>query len=362
MKAASLVITLISLALCAAAQTLPRAAAAGCITSMLSCNTSDTGELAAGDCTLSDGLRYDLWTFAGAAGQRITATLTPLDSSYEKPRLALISPESNETLSVLGPAPLSFQFDLGRTGTWTLAVGTEKLFDAGRYQIALQCGPGDTIGFTNCLSQTLSCGQTFRWSVTSDFCQFAGGGWPFADFTVPLAQGDNVGFSVHSADYDPGVGVYFSTGGDSLVHNFGKRATQDAAVDFTAPVTTNYLIAAYGSTPQSRGDFSITQTCIATCTPPSITNQPTSQNVVLGGSAVLTVAAALNTSPVNYFWYDADIAYLPLPLGSGPSYTVRNVTTKRRIYAQASNGCGVQTSSIATIAPLPPARGRAVRR
>lgn len=364
MKAASLAITVIVLALSAAAQTpVPHPAAAGCVTSTLSCNTSDTGELAAGDCTLADGLRYDLWTFAGAAGQRVTATLTPLDSSYEKPRLALISPGSNaEVLSVLGPAPLSLQFNLRSTGTWALAVGTEKLFDAGRYRIALQCGPGDAVGLADCLTQRLSCGQTYTSSVTFASCLFFGDtGWQFAAFSIQLAEGDHVSFSVHSTAFDPGVGVY-NNGGSSLVHNFGKRATQDAFVDFTAPLTTNYTIAAYGGTPQSRGDFSITSTCITLCTPPSIITQPASQNVAVGGSAVLTVAAAFSTSPVSYFWYDADIGYLPIPLGSGPSFTVKNVTTRRRFYAQASNGCGVQTSAIATIAPLQPPRGRSVRR
>ena len=273
---AVLAIAMMSVALSAAAQNVPRDAAAGCVTSTLSCNTSDTGELAPGDCVQPDGLRYDLWTFAGAAGQRITATLTPLDASYEKPRLALIPPGSNaaEALSVLGPAPLSLQFNLRSTGTWTLAVGTEKLFDAGRYRIALQCGAGDAGGFADCLTQRLSCGQTYTSSVTFASCLFFGDtGWQFADFSIQLAQGDHVNFSVHSTAFDPGVGVY-NNGGSSLVHNFGKRATQDAFVDFTAPLTTNYTIAAYGGTPQSRGDFSITSTCITLCTPPSITTQP----------------------------------------------------------------------------------------
>ncbi len=364
MNLAGLAIAMVSVAVSAAAQTVPSAGAAGCVASTLFCNSSNTGELAAGDCTAADGLRYDLWTFAGTTGQRITATLTPLDSSYEKPRLALISPASTttEALSVAGPAPLSFQFDLDSTGTWKLAVGTSKLFDAGRYQIAFQCHAGDVGALANCLTQTLSCGQTYASSVTDTSCQFAGGGWPYADFNLSLAQGDHVSFSVHSTDYDPGVGVYTSNGGNSLVHNFGKRTTQDAFVDFTAPVTTRYTIAAYGSTAQSRGNFSITSACITLCTPPSITNQPASQSVPAGGSAVLTVAAAFSTSVVSYSWYDADAAGIPIPLGSGPSFTVKNVTTKRRFYAQASNGCGFQTSAIATVAPLSPPRGRTVRR
>jgi hypothetical protein len=362
MNLAGLAIAMVAVS--AAAQTVPGAAAAGCVASTLFCNSSNPGELAAGDCTTADGLRYDLWTFAGTTGQRITATLTPLDSSYEKPRLALIPPGSKapESLSVLGPAPLSFQSNLDSTGSWTLAVGTERLFDAGRYQIALQCVTGTNGDLRNCLLQTLSCGQTSSWSVTDTSCQFAGGGWPYAGFTVSLAQGDQVNFSVHSTDYDPGVGVYTSNGGNSLVHNVGKRATQDAFVDFTAPVTTNYMVLAYGSTPQSRGDFSITEACITRCTPPSITNQPASQSVAMGGAAVLTVAAAFSTSVVSYSWYDADAAGIPIPLGSGPSFTVKNVTTKRRFYAQASNGCGFQTSAIATVAPLFPPRGHSVRR
>ncbi len=365
MKTATLAIAAVSLALGAMAQPSdlhPHAEAAACVSSTLSCNASDTGELAPGDCTLPDGLRYDLWTFAGAAGQRITATLTPLDSSYEKPRLALIPPGLNapEIRAELGPAPLSFEYNLDSTGTWKLAVETSKLFDAGRYRISLQCDAGYNGAMRDCIWQRLSCGQTYLWSVTPASCKFGNVDWPFSGFIVSLAQGDRVRFSVHATAFDPGVAIY-KNGVVALAFNDGKRIKQDAVIDFTATESNNYEIAAYGGTPDSVGELSLTSTCITVCTPPSITTQPVSQTVPLGGSTVLTVAASFSTSVVSFNWYDADNGGLPSALGTGPTFKVTNVKTKHRYYAQAQNGCGVATSAIATITPQTSSRLHSIR-
>ena len=366
MKASALAIGFVFLALSAAAQPSdlhPRTVAAGCTTSALSCDAIENGELAPDDCVFPDGTRYDVWSFAGAAGQRIIATLTPVDSSFAKPRLALIPPSllPAETMAVLGTAPLSLQSNLPSTGTWKLAVETNNPSDAGRYKLALQCGPGAVVTASqNCLRQALDCGQTYLWSVTPTSCEFFNSpGYRYALFTVSLAQGDRVAFSVHSDAFDPGVAVYFN-GGKPQVSNRGKQTTQDAVVEYTAPASNNYEIAAYGSA-QSLGEFSITSNCIVRCTPPSITTQPASQSVPLGGSATLTIATAPNTAVVTYAWYDADNGGLPSALGTGPTFKVTNVKTKHRYYAQAQNGCGVATSAIATITPQTSSRLHSIR-
>src|SRR5437870_3730887 len=100
-------------------------------------------------------------------------------------------------------------------------------------------------GGAECLPEPISYGHTYIGSVTLASCQFAGGGWPYAPYTVSLAQGDEITLSVHSDAFDPRIGVY-RNGGDSLAFNQGKQGTQDAVVRFTAGATVTYLIAVSG--------------------------------------------------------------------------------------------------------------------
>ncbi|HSY51332.1 MAG TPA: hypothetical protein VLC46_21185 [Thermoanaerobaculia bacterium] len=339
-----------------------REEAAGCVASTLICGGSDSGELAPGDCTFSDGTRYDVWQFAGSAGQLITVTMKPLDASYTTPILELVPPagDASKTPLVLGVPPLEIAYELASSGIWTVAVETNDLFASGRYSISLQCATAQPGAPQNCVYQPLSCNQSYDWFVTASSCQFSGGGWAFAPFHIKLTQGDYVSFSSHSDAYDPAVAVY-QNGGQPLTYNYGHRSTVDATVYFTTPATATYDIAIYGATAQSAGEFFMASNCIAVCGPPTISSQPVSRTVPYGGSATVTIAATSpNGNPTTYSWYSDD-GGLPVSIGSGTSFTLSNVTTTRRLYAQAQSPCGSVTSSVATITPLAPPRGRAVR-
>jgi len=206
-------------------------------------------------------------------------------------------------------------------------------------------------GEADCLPQLISSGHTYPGTVINASCQFAGGGWPYAPFNVSLAQGDEITLSVHSDAFDPRIGVY-RNGGDSLAFNQGKQGTQDAVVRFTAGATVTYLIAVSGPKANPVGNFSITSSLIRPCTPLRISSQPVTQLVAFGDSAVLSVAVTSNSSEIKFAWYDADAIGLPIPLGSGPSFTVANVRATRRLYVQAVGGCGVATSAVVTVIPF----------
>src|SRR3954449_9153033 len=75
--------------------------------------------------------------------------------------------------------------------------------------------------------------HSYRAAVVNGPCQFAGGGWPYAPFTVSLVKGDEITLAVHSDVFDPRIGIY-RDGGDSLAFNQGKQGTQDAVIRFTA--------------------------------------------------------------------------------------------------------------------------------
>jgi hypothetical protein len=337
--------------------------ASGCVVSTLTCGITDSGELAPGDCTFSDGTRYDVWHFSGSAGQLITVTMKPLDASYTTPILELVPPvgDASKTPLVLGVPPLAISYALASSGTWTVAVETNDLFASGRYSISLQCATAQSGVPQNCVPQPLSCNQSYDWFVTASSCQFDGGGHAFAPFRMQMTKGDYVRFTSHSDAYDPAVAVY-RNGGTALTYNYGTRSTTDAVVYFTVPATAVYDIDIYGATAQSAGEFFMASNCIAVCGPPTISSQPTGRTVPYGGSATVTIAATSpNGNPTTYSWYD-DNGGLPVSVGSGPSFTLSNITATHRLYAQAQSPCGVVNSSVAIITPLPPPRGRAVRR
>jgi hypothetical protein len=207
-------------------------------------------------------------------------------------------------------------------------------------------------GGAECLPQPISYGHTYPGSVTTPTsCQFAGGGWPYAPFTVSLAQGDEITLTVHSDVFDPRVGVY-RYGGSPLAFNQGKQGTQDAVLRFTAGETVTYLITVSGPKANPLGNFSITSSLIRPCTPLRISSQPVTQIVAFGDSAVLSVAVTSNSSEITFTWYDAGAIGLPIALGSGPSFTVTNVRATRRLYVQAVGGCGVVTSAVVTVIPF----------
>src|SRR4051794_35959551 len=203
----------------------------------------------------------------------------------------------------------------------------------------------------DCVPQPISYGHTYRGTVVNGPCQFAGGGWPYAPFTVSLAKGDEITLAIHSDVFDPRIGIY-RDGGDSLAFNQGKQGTQDAVIRFTAGETYTFLIAASGPKANPVGNFSITTSLISPCTPLKISSQPATQIVEFGGSTVLAVAITSNSSEIKYAWYDADAIGLPIPLGSGPFFTLTNVRVTRRFYVQAGGGCGVVTSDIVTVIPF----------
>jgi Ig-like domain CHU_C associated len=338
------------------------ALATGCVVTVTSCGGSVSGELAAGDCTFSDGTKYDLLGFSGTVGQQITVTLEPLDVSYTKAQLYIVPPtgDASKTPAVTGPGSLKIIYTLPSSGAWGIVAATGDIFASGKYRVTLFCGspyPGDP---QNCVEQPFSCNQSFHWSVTGTSCQYAGGGWAYAPFSMRLVKGDYVGFSARSDAFDPEIAIY-GAGSAPLTSGFGKRFTQPATIYFSAPVTATYLIAVSGQTAQSAGDFYVDSSCINVCTAPTIPRQPANQTVAYGATATLTVDGSVsNGNAPTFTWYEDNFS-LPVGIATGTTLTIPNVTAARRFYATATNACGSTNTITATVSPLAPPRGRSVR-
>jgi hypothetical protein len=338
----------------------PRTLSEGCIASTLSCGITGSGQLAAGDCTFSDGTHYDLWQFSGSAGQLITINLQPLDTSYTLPVLELRSPagQAPRKLWAAGTPPLSIAYALDSTGTWTVAVETNDLLASGRYSLSLECGTAEVSD--PCVNQPLSCNQSHGGWLSPTACQFSDGSRGYEPFLMRLAKGDTLRFSGHSDSFDPTIAMY-RMGGNALVWSHGKRSVEDPAFSYTAPEDGSYLFIVSGPNGDAEGEFSMAVSCIDACTVPTVTRQPVSQFVPYGGTASFTVEGSRSNGNLPKYTWIEDGPGLPLTVATGATLTVANVTTPRHFYATVENGCGSTNSKTVTAAPAVPSRGRATR-
>lgn len=339
---------------------------AGCLASVLSCNTTGTGEITAGDCTLGDGKRYDKWQFAGSVGQLVKVTLTPVDASLTRPTLYVFPPvgDASKTPTVAGAGSLTLWYLLSSTGTWNVIVGTLDLFGGGRYTLALECmvDPNPSLP-QNCVSQDLACGQFGLWALTATSCRFGNTTQAYADYDVGhLVKGDSFVFAAHSDDFDPYISVYNSTTGSLLGSAFGKRSTTDAVLSFTAPTTDDFEVSVYGPT-DTAGNFFVSRTnCFSSCTGPRIVTQPAPARIAAGGSYSGTVVAT--GTALQYEWFFGLPPDNRIAIGvksSSPAMILTHVTKDRDVWVRVSNDCGSVNSASAHIF-VDPARRHAAGR
>jgi hypothetical protein len=331
--------------------------AAGCVASTLLCNSTQTGELTAGDCTFSDGTRYDVWQFAGSAGQFVTVRLHVVSLSFTSPLLWIFPPstDASETPQVgFGTSDLAVRYKLSSTGTWSIVVNTYDLIAGGQYQISLSCTSDPYPSYPqNCVPQPLSCGQGASWALTATSCRAGGtSNGVYADYELGRFQrGDTITLSAHSRAFDVGLGVYDGDSADPLAFNWGQAFPNvDAHLTYVIPRDGNYFASIFGPDSKAAGDFAITEVCALTCTAPAFTIVP--QPITLDYNSQVTMFVRLTgTGPFTYRWYDTADPFATLYAGS--DYTVAHVTKTTRYAVDVSSACGALHTEV-TISVRPP--------
>jgi DNA-binding beta-propeller fold protein YncE len=89
--------------------------------------------------------------------------------------------------------------------------------------------------------------------------------------------------------------------------------------------------------------------------PPTITTQPTGQQIPYGGTATLT-AQATGTAPLNYQWYQGQSGDTsnPVPGATSASFTTPALTTTTNYWVSVTNIVTNQPSTTSTVTVLPP--------
>lgn len=338
------------------------ALAGSCTNMPAPCNQNISGSLEVGDCvSTTDGTFYDVYTFAGTAGQVVTATLRPQTSTYKSPVLFIAPPSSDasSTPLVYGGTAGTVTYQLGTTGSWHYLAGTTDLFSHGAYILSTEC-ENDTLPATEqaCIDQNLLCNQTLEWSLSNQSCTFANGPQRlFAPIDVWGVVGDVLRIDM-VADFPPNIGVYRN---GSLVSPVAAITTTTASITFVVPSTGWYLIAATSQVDRQVGRFSLKMTCTASgCLWPLITQQPSGTSVPYNGRATLTVAADA-VSAVRYDWYESDGGLPSLVATTTDNHFVTPpLTSPKTYFVEVTNACGSAMSNAALVT-VESGRRRAVR-
>jgi len=343
----------------------------GCGSTPVSCNTDVRGRLASGDCLSTNISFYDEFVFQGEAQALVTATVRPLDSSYDLPWIGFVPPPSDTSLSPLisGGVAATVRYILPVQGTWRIQAGTNDRFAAGQYLFEMNCDtsppPSPQLA---CVEQDLLCGQQATWDLSSLSCVSSSDPTRFyAMYRVWGVAGDTLNIQLMSSAFDPQFGVFeFSQTTVALAQSSALNATTDT-LSFSVPRTDFYDIVVTSGNAHGTGQYTLALDCNRSgCLIPIITKQPEDVVVPVNTNAVLSVESTA-LGDIDYEWFDADGAHNNV--GSGPKYATVPITTPHNYFVTATTPCGTATSRIVHVQPAdlkpppppPPPRHHAVR-
>lgn len=356
-----------TLALHAAPRVLPHhkfAHADGCSVSTLNCDgTPQEGTIATGDCTVTDGTRYDQWQVFGTAGDEITVTLDALDTTLTDPFIDLEPPAADTTaltpFVISGGATVTMKYIFSSTGNWSINVGSNDVTGSGRYRLRTFCNHSTSTDPQNCEPQPATCDELWGWGTTPTSCTFTNSNAVYAPFDIYLSAGDTLQVQMTSNDFDPAISIYKKSGnGSALASAFGFQAVRDALLSVRVSTAGTYELVAFDGTFGSTGTFALLIECNSTCVPVTIAGQPQSQTSQ-GGAASLSVSP-LGAGPFTYQWYEGKPTDTSHPVSNGRSATLQlaTVSASTSYWVRVTNACGSADSNVAFVTLVTPGKHR----
>ena len=273
-----------------------------------------------------------------SAAATLTVQSTP--SITTQPLSTSATAGSGVSFSVVaaGTSPLNYQWQkngaaiAGATAA-SYSIASVQTSDAGSY----------TVTVTNPVGSLVSNAATLTVFTTPTITT--------QPQNISVTTGSNATFSVVAGGSTP-LGYQWQKGGVAIA------GATNASFSITSAQTTdagNYTVVvsnSLGSVTSSVATLTVTATAVA----PSITNQPQSQVVTVGGNATFVVTAT-GSAPISYQWQKGGVA---VSGATNASYTLNGVqSADAGSYAVVvTNGVGSVTSSSATLtvnaAPVAP--------
>jgi hypothetical protein len=257
-----------------------------------------------------------------------------------QPAAASITFGSTSTLSVAadGTAPLSYQWYIGATGDLSTPV-------AGATASSAAVAPAATTSYWVQITNSCgSIGSTAASISVTQSCVPAAITGPPASTSITL--GDSTTLLVSAAGTAPlSYQWYVGSAGDTSQPVAGATG---ASLLVSPGQTTNYWVRAANGCGTADSPAA-TVTVVVPCNPPSISSQPLSQSIAVGGTATLTITATGN-DPFGYQWYTGTSGDTSAPIASASaaSITVSPAATAT-YWSRVTNSCGSTDSDTATV-------------
>ncbi len=225
------------------------------------------GSLAAGDCSLGDNSRYDIYSFSASAGQQVAITMTaaaPVDAY-----LILVGPDDDTiaendnggggTNARIPPVAGAFG-TLPATGTYTILANSSLANQFGPYSISL------SFAGSNCPSTPIALGQTINGSLAAGDCRLPVDGSFLDAYTFSGTAGQQIAIAQNSTAFDSFL-ILLSPTGASIAGDDdgggGNNARIPPTGGFSLPDTGTYTILANSFDPAGTGAYSVTLTSVS---------------------------------------------------------------------------------------------------
>lgn len=223
-----------------------------------------TGRLDTSDPTMDDGSRYDVWTYDGRAGERITITMR---SSQMDPYLILAREQGGELTKLsenddgAGGTDARITMELPADATYLIYANTFSSEHVGDYMLALEVGTGIERSLPELLREAgsypiIALGGTASGTLTDD-SPLLSDQTPYEAWTFQGRAGEVIEIEMRTEDFDAYLAIGSENGSEILARDDDSAGGLDALVLFEVPTDGRYVVMANAIQQTARGGYTL---------------------------------------------------------------------------------------------------------
>lgn len=223
-----------------------------------------TGRLDTADSTMPDGTHYDIWTYDGQAGERISVTMR---SSQFDPYLILAMERGGELTALHqnddggGGTDARLTFELPETATYLIYANAISSTDLGDYMLALEVGTAVETPLPDALREAASYPSIALGGEAAgtlgDESPLLPDQTPYEAWSFTAQAGDLIEIEMRSEDFDAYLVIGAESGTELLTRDDDSGGGLDALAVFEAPASGRYVVLANAVQQSARGAFTL---------------------------------------------------------------------------------------------------------
>ncbi|HET7434553.1 MAG TPA: hypothetical protein VFN10_07570 [Thermoanaerobaculia bacterium] len=332
--------------------------AGNCAAVTLSCDAVANGVLESGDCTNSEGKRYDVYFLNMPADRDVEVSIrSAATGGLTNPALFVDAPSGAAQVppSVGSGSAAVVAFRTIAAGTWSVAVSSDDAFAQGAYVLTVTCR-ARSAGGLECVQQELLCGNVAYGRISPESCIFNNVTRGYESWRIYGRAGDAFTLKMTSFDFQPVMGVYDNSG---LLQSSIAANSYTSNLTFIVQKTGWYYVLATSTVNGEIGDYTLELSCFNSgCLQPVLTQPIGDIRAPIGSSPSLDLKVSY-AGPLTVSLYE-DLS--TVTTGSSTHLDLPAVTTAPHAYhVQLSTPCGSSESNTFLVMPDRRPKLRSVR-